>query len=169
MDNDISLSTLIERGGIFYDVAGNSLDTVMAELIKLLPGSSLPDLRSQENQACYDFREALLKAVLERDALMSTGIGRGIALPHPRNPMVTTTQFVTIGFPALPIDWKALDGGPVHSIFLIVSASPRFHLRTLSKINFLCTDNKFISLLKTRASPEPILQTIREIEQGWKQ
>jgi PTS system nitrogen regulatory IIA component len=167
MDYDISLASLVEWGGIFYEVAGNSVDTVMAEFIKLLPCSSFPDPGGQGD--CGDFKTALLKAVLEREALMSTGIGRGIALPHPRNPMGAEAQMVAIGFPALPIEWRALDGGPVHSILLIVSASPKSHLRTLSKINFLCMDSKFISLLKTRASPEVILQTIQEVEQGWKQ
>jgi PTS system nitrogen regulatory IIA component len=163
MDKDIPLSTLIERGGICYEVAGNSVDTVLAEFIELLPCSSVP------YRDCRDFKAALLKAVLEREALMSTGIGRGIALPHPRNPMAADAeaQMAAIGFPALPIDWKALDGGPVHSMLLIVSASPGFHLRTLSKINFLCADGRFLSLLKSRAAPGLILQTIREVEQGW--
>jgi PTS system nitrogen regulatory IIA component len=162
MNNDIPLSALIERGGIFYEVAGKSADAVMAEFIGILPCSFFP-------RNCQDFKAALLKAVLEREALMSTGIGRGIALPHPRNPMAAEAeaQFTAIGFPALPIDWKALDGRPVHSILLTVSASPKFHLRTLSKINFLCADDKFISLLKTRASPAAIIQAVREAELGW--
>ncbi|MDR2746213.1 MAG: PTS sugar transporter subunit IIA [Treponema sp.] len=166
MDNDIPLSTLIERGGIFREVAGNSVDSVLTEFIGLLPGPFSP-----ERDGDREFRTALVKAALEREALMSTSIGRGIALPHPRNPMAADekTQFVAVGFPALPVDWKALDGKPVHSVLLIVSASSKFHLRTLSKINFFCTDEKFLSLLRDRAPSAVILQTIREAEQGWKQ
>jgi PTS system nitrogen regulatory IIA component len=163
MDNDVPLSALVEGGGVFYDVAGDSVDTVMAEFIKLLPGPFSPS-----PQGDREFRAALLKAVLEREALMPTGMGRGIALPHPRNPVAGDAQFVAVAFPALPIDWKALDGRPVHSILFIVSASSKFHLRTLSKINFLCTDETFISLLKSRAPAAAIVQTIQEAEQGWK-
>jgi PTS system nitrogen regulatory IIA component len=165
MDNDIPLSTLVERGGILYGVAGNSVDAVLAEFIGALPGPFSPDLGDRE------FRAALLEAALEREALMSTGAGRGIALPHPRSPMAAEekSQFVAIGFPALPIDWKALDAKPVHSILLIVSASSKFHLRTLSKINFLCMEEKFFSLLESRAPSAKIIQTIQEVEQGWKQ
>jgi PTS system nitrogen regulatory IIA component len=166
MDTDIPLSTLVERGGVFYDVAGNSVDTVMAEFIRLLPG---PFSLARDCRGDQEFKTALLKAVLEREALMSTGIGRGIALPHPRNPMAEKTQFAAIGFPALPIDWKALDGRPVYSILLIVSDSSRFHLRTISKINFLCANEKFLSLLKDRPSSAMIIKTIQEVEQGWRQ
>jgi PTS system nitrogen regulatory IIA component len=168
MDNDIPLSTLAERGGVFYDVPGNSMDTLLAEFIGLLPGPFSPIQDCRGNQ---EFRAALLKAALEREALMPTSIGRGIALPHPRNPMAADekTQFVAIGFPACSIDWKALDGRPVHSALLIVSASSKLHLRALAKINFLCMDEKFLSLLRDRASSATIIRTIQEVEQGWKQ
>lgn len=168
MDNDIPLCTLVERGGIFYEVAGNSVDTMMAEFIRSLPGPFFPAGDRRRDQ---EFRAALLNAVLEREALMPTAIGRGIALPHPRSPMAADekTQFVAVGFPALPIEWKALDGKPVHSVMLIVSASSKFHLRTLSKLNFLCMDERFLSLLRDRAPSALIIQTIREVEQGWKQ
>ena len=168
MDNDIPLFTLVERGGIFHEVAGNSVDTMMAEFIGSLPGPFFP---AGDRRGDREFRAALLKAALEREALMSTGIGRGVALPHHRSPMAADekTQFVAVGFPALPIEWKALDGKPVHSVMLIVSASSKFHLRTLSKLNFLCMDERFLSLLRDRASSAMIIQTIREVEQGWKQ
>jgi PTS system nitrogen regulatory IIA component len=163
MNDDILLSTLIERGGVYYEIAGTSVETVMTEFIKSLPDSLLP-VREDRN-----FKAALLRAALEREDLMSTGIGRGIALPHPRNPMADEgTRFAAVGFTAHPVDWKALDGRPVRSILFVVSASPRDHLHTLSKINFLCMDEKFISLLEDRASPETIVQTIQEVERSWK-
>jgi PTS system nitrogen regulatory IIA component len=168
MDNDTPLSTLVERGGIFHEVAGNSVDTMMAEFVKSLPGPFSP---AGEGGGDREFKAAFLNAVLEREALMSTGIGRGVALPHPRSPMAVDekTQFVALGFPILPIDWKALDGKPVHSVMLIVSASSKSHLRTLSKLNFLCMDEKFLSLLRDRAPAAVIIQTIQQVEQGWKQ
>jgi PTS system nitrogen regulatory IIA component len=156
-NEDLPLSTLVDRGDIFYDLPGTTAEAVITELIRSIKPKS-------------PGKEDLLKAVLEREALMSTGIGRGIALPHPRNPVVTGVgqQFVAIGFPAVPIDWQALDGKLVHTVMLIVSASAKLHLHTLSKINFICQDDSFLLLLKAHASREWIISAIREAELSWK-
>jgi PTS system nitrogen regulatory IIA component len=77
-------------------------------------------------------------------------------------------QFVAIGFPAALAGWNALDGKPVHTVLLIVSASAQFHLHTLSKINFLCQEERFRALLTARASQEKIIDAIREAESTWK-
>ncbi|MDR1024711.1 MAG: PTS sugar transporter subunit IIA [Treponema sp.] len=157
--DDVPLSRLVERGGVFYGLVGTTAEALVAEMIGLLPGIEGGDSANG----------ALLRAVLEREALMSTGVGRGIALPHPRNPLITDTekQLVSIGFPAVPVDWKALDGKPVHTVLLVVSASAKLHLHTLSKINFLCQDGDFISLLRNRAPRDRIIGAIREAERGW--
>jgi PTS system nitrogen regulatory IIA component len=114
-------------------------------------------------------RGQLLNAVLEREALMSTAIGCGIALPHPRNPQVTEPddQFVTIAFLETPVNWNSPDGAPVHTAILIVSASPKLHLRSLSRLNFFCQQDSFHALLAHRASPEEIVAAIRAAEQTW--
>lgn len=153
-----SLAVLVERGGIFYDLPGTDPEKILAGLIARLPGEIAPP------------RDVLLKAVLEREALMSTGIGKGIALPHPRNPVITdkNRQFVAVAFPKIPVDWKALDAGAVHTALLIVSASARLHLHTLSKINFLCRQEEFLDLLQNRAPREAIVTAIGEAEKTWR-
>jgi PTS system nitrogen regulatory IIA component len=156
-ENDPELAGLMERGGVLYGVKGTTPKEVLTAIIGALPSS------------VYAEKERLLEAVLEREELMSTGISGGIALPHPRSPMAKENeQFVTIAFPASPVDWKALDGGLVASVLLIVSASAKLHLHTLSKINFLCRQEKFVSLLKNRASREEITAAVREAEENWK-
>ncbi|MDR0731737.1 MAG: PTS sugar transporter subunit IIA [Treponema sp.] len=162
---DIPLSTLVERGGIHYNVPESSVEVFITEFIRLIP--CLNDIEASGNPG---FKMDLLRAVLEREALMPTGIGHGIALPHPRNPLITDAgrQCISIGFPAAPLDWKALDSKPVHTALLIVSASAKIHLHTLLKINFLCQNKNFLSLLKNRAPQDHIIGTIRELERGWK-
>ncbi|MDR2258519.1 MAG: PTS sugar transporter subunit IIA, partial [Treponema sp.] len=112
----------------------------------------------------------LLKAVLEREALMSTGIGKGIALPHPRNPVISgrEQQFVRIAFPACPVNWNALDGNMIHTVMLIAAASAKEHLHILSKLNFLCQQENFYLLLRDRASRDEITGFIREAERAWR-
>jgi PTS system nitrogen regulatory IIA component len=151
------LAELLERGGVYYKIPGNSPREVLAALIGSLEKPSISG-------------EELLMACLEREALMSTSIGGGIALPHPRNPMAADqdSQFAALGFPEHPVNWNALDGKPVDTIFFIVSASAQLHLHTLSRINFFCQDDAFLRLLKNRASREAIIRYIKETEQNWK-
>jgi PTS system nitrogen regulatory IIA component len=151
------LADLIERGGIYRDVRGNSPQELLTEIINRI---SIPP---------YIDRERLLKAILEREDLMSTGIGDGIALPHPRNPVVDRgdRQFVSVVFPACPVPWNALDGKAVHTVMLIVSASAKSHLYTLSKINFLCKQENFHSLLRDHAAAEKIIAAVRGAERAW--
>jgi len=154
---EYSLASLIERGGVHYNLPGTSPKKLLAGLIGLLP--PVPGLD----------QEKLFAEILKREALVSTGIGRGIALPHPRSPMLEEggKPMVTIAFPSGLLDWNTPDGSKVHTVFLIVSVSAKQHLGTLSKINFLCQQEKFHSLIKTRASKEEIITAIREAEAAW--
>jgi len=155
-ENTWSLASLIERGGIHYNVPGSNPKELLAGAIDLLP--SIPSLDPRE----------LYREILEREALVSTGVGRGIALPHPRNPMLDSDDpFVAIIFPVQPLDWNTQDGSKVHTVFLLVSSSAQQHLNTLSKINFLCQQEKFSSLIKARSSKEDVIAAIREAEASW--
>jgi PTS system nitrogen regulatory IIA component len=152
-----SLASLVEQGGIYHRVPGDTPKDLLAAVINCLP--PLPSLDVNE----------LYREILEREALVSTGIGRGIALPHPRNPMAgeDNEPFVAVIFPAQPLDWNAPDGIKVHTVFLIVSTSTKQHLSTLSKINFLCRQEEFYDLIKARASEDVIVAAIRKAETSW--
>ncbi|MDR2101702.1 MAG: PTS sugar transporter subunit IIA [Treponema sp.] len=161
MDNQIEkegLTALIQRGGVFYDIPGTNPTEVLTNMLELIPApASLPP-------------GELLRAVLEREALMPTAIGHGIALPHPRNPLVKNPdeQFLVFAFLQNPVDWRALDGIPVHTVILAVSASAKEHLHTISGINFFCQQESFLQLLENRSSRDRIIAVIRETEQTWK-
>ena len=157
MKDEKSLAALIEQGGVYHQVSGAYPREILAAIINLLPAGPSLD------------KEALLRAVLERETLMSTAIGKGIALPHPRTPLLGEGEapFVAIAFPVQPLEWNTPDGSRVHAIFLIVSSSAKQHLNTLSKINFLCHQEQFHSLITARASKEQIIAAIREAEAAW--
>jgi PTS system nitrogen regulatory IIA component len=177
MQVEEKLIDLISRGGVYYHVPGTGPREVITGLIDLieLPPPAMPlETRLTRTSlkiakpAALD-KELLLEAVLEREALMPTAVGHGIALPHPRNPVIPEggEQFVAIAFLENTVDWKALDGESVHTMLLIVSASAKLHLHTLSQINYFCQQESFRELLKSRASREDIIRVITEAEQGW--
>ena len=89
----------------FFDVASH--DDVLNELINLL--DSKGKLRNKE-----DFK----KAIIERESIVSTGIGMGIAVPHAK--LSDYNQFfIAIGIHQQGVEWNSLDGAPVHLIFMI--------------------------------------------------
>ncbi|MDR3303498.1 MAG: PTS sugar transporter subunit IIA [Treponema sp.] len=155
MEND--LVELIRRGGVIHDIAGSTPAEVLTNGLQSV---SLPASLDQSG---------LLKALLEREQLMSTAIGKGIALPHPRNALVTEPreQFMVIGYLRQEIDWKALDGNVVHTFLLIVSASPKLHLQTLSRINFFCQYEQFRAALRNRVTQEELITMITDTQQTW--
>jgi len=152
-----SLAQLITRGGIYYGVGGDNRAEFMSDLTGRL--TAMPTYKKQ----------ALLQAVMERETLMSTGIEKGIALPHPRTPMLEDGEepFAAIAFPLSPLDWDTPDNSRVHSVFLIVSKSAKQHLGVLSGINVLCRQESFYSLLSKQAAKEQIIAAIDEAEKNW--
>ena len=157
-ETQVGLAELIKRGGIYRDVQGNSLKNVLVSLTTAIP--SIPDVPADK----------LLWAVLEREALMSTSIGHGIAIPHPRTPLITQPggQFTALAFLKNPVDWNSLDGEKVDTLLLIISATAKQHLHTLSEINFFCRQEGFYRLLRERAKQEDILDFIKEAEKNWR-
>jgi PTS system nitrogen regulatory IIA component len=154
---ETTIAQLIKRGGIYYDVDGGSPQEIVSNII-----NALPDFPAHK-------KETLLRAVVEREALISTAIGNGIALPHPRTPLLEDGEkpFVAAAFPRQPCDWKAPDGSKVHTVFLIVSESVKQHLGALTKINFLCMEEKLFAMLVSHAPQEEIIPLIEESEKAW--
>lgn len=156
-DDSSNLIDLVARGGVFYNLSGATPAEVLEDAIAAIPVPVGVD------------RGLLLTAVLEREGLMPTSVGDGIAIPHPRSPVIAdpAKQFVSVCFLRQPIDWGALDGKPVGTAILLFSASPKLHLRTLSRVNYLCRQASFRRLLQARASREELVAAIAEAERLW--
>jgi mannitol/fructose-specific phosphotransferase system IIA component (Ntr-type) len=103
----MELREFFSEDAIKLDVAGTTKDDVLKELIALL---KLDD-KSQG---------MLFKMLKRRENLGSTGIGRGIAIPHCRSLVVNKLR-VAFGRKKEGVDFKAIDENPVHFFFLIVA------------------------------------------------
>ena len=117
-------------GGIFYRLAGKDKPAVLRSVVEML---RLPDKVD---------REFLLQVLLAREALESTAIGDGIAIPHVRNPIVlhVPQPMVTLCFLEAPVDFGALDGQPVQTLFTLISPTVKAHLHLLSRLAFALRD-----------------------------
>jgi PTS system nitrogen regulatory IIA component len=111
-------------------------------------------------------RDELYSVLVAREALCSTGMGNGVAIPHPRGPIVLgiSEPQVTLVFPQQPFDYGALDGKPVSILFVIVSTSVRVHLQLLSHLMFGLQDEAFRQLLNERVSQDEIFSRLEAIE-----
>jgi len=149
------LSELLEIGGIRHDVPGDDKSAVLASVVDTLPLA--PDVD----------RDFLLSVLDAREAMGSTGIGDGIAIPHVRNPILLHVDrpFVTLALLRRPVEFGAIDGQPVHAVFLVVSPSVPAHLKVLAHLGFVLRDPGLRALLQERASAERILARVRELEQ----
>jgi PTS system nitrogen regulatory IIA component len=148
MDADAlpELASALEEGGIHYRVDGEDKDAVLKAVVDLM---RLPESVD---------RSFLLKILMEREAMGSTSVGDGIAIPHVRNPIVLNVPqpVVMLCFLEHPVEFGALDGKPVNTIFTLVTPTIRVHLHTLSCLAFALRDQAFRSALSEQ-SPRPVI------------
>ena len=144
----------LKAGGVHADVPGTDRESVLRGVVGLL---RLP--------AAVD-REFLVEVLLAREALGSTGIGEGIAIPHVRNPVVLhgAPASVTLCYLANPIPFDAIDGKPVHTIFSIISPTIRGHLQLLARLSWALHDPAFKAAVSRRASLDEVMKEAARIE-----
>jgi PTS system nitrogen regulatory IIA component len=96
---------------------------------------------------------------------MTTALGDGLAIPHVRVPVVVNAPrpALSIFFTKEPIDMRALDGLPVHTLFLLLTQTPKQHLELLARLTFLFRQPVFVELLRQRAKPQTILGWIQGV------
>lgn len=135
-----------------------SKEAVIRELVEALMTSGA--LVSDES-------ESILKAIMKREELGSTGIGRGIAVPHTKHPSVKKLVGA-VGVSERGVEFESLDGEKVHLFFLLISPPdlPVEHLRALENISRQLRDDMFCKFLKTAKSVEDIQTVLREADSG---
>jgi len=153
-DCDVSIATALEAGGINYRIEGSTKEEILSSVVSLM---RLPESIN---------KDIFLQFLLAREKLGSTAIGNGIAIPHVRNPVVvhSETPQISLFFLEKPVDFGALDGVPVSTIFLIVSPNIRCHLKLLAQLMFVLRDEKVLEMLSKVASRNEILTAIRNAE-----
>jgi PTS system nitrogen regulatory IIA component len=147
------LAAAVERGAATAGVK----PATASEAIEIAVGA-LPGL---DDRACRD----LLNAVLERERMASTGLGHGWAVPHPRKPPseLLEVAVVSVVFPNVALDWAALDGEPVHTVFLLLSPSASVHLQILSGVAHSLRSPELPGFLRERPSQAQLVERLRAL------
>jgi PTS system nitrogen regulatory IIA component len=149
-----SLADALEAGDVLYGVEGADKPSVLRAIIDAL---ALP--------AEVD-REFLYQVLLAREALGSTGIGDGIAIPHVRNPVILHIDrpAVTLCFLKQAIDFQAIDGRPVDTLFMLITPTVRAHLHLLSRLGFVLRDRAVKAALARQAPRQELLAELARAE-----
>jgi len=149
-----SLSDALAAGGIYYRIGGNDKASALSAVVDTM---KLPEEVD---------RKFLYEVLLAREALGSTGIGEGIAIPHVRNPIVlhVSRPMVTLCFLERPVDFGALDGRAVTTLFTLISPTVRAHLHLLSRLGFALRDQLFKEAVIRQAPREEIMEALKKAE-----
>ncbi|PLY02850.1 MAG: PTS fructose transporter subunit IIA [Desulfuromonas sp.] len=150
-----TLTGSLEAGGIIYRLDGDTRNRALEGLVN--------NLRLMDGVD----KDYLLKVLIAREELASTGVGDGIAIPHPRNPVLlhTTQPTVTLAFLENPVDFHALDGLPVRALFCVISPTLRAHLHLLSMLGYALKDPGFRNAVEQTECREAIFNSLRKVKQ----
>lgn len=151
-------SAALRVGGVHHDVEANDRESALRAIVERMPIESQAD------------RDLLCDVLLAREALGSTGVGEGIAIPHVRSPVVLPANkpAVSLCFLTKPIEFQAIDDRPVHTFFSLVTLNVRSHLYLLSRLSAALQDAQFKQAVLDHAEAAVILaEAVRvEIEAG---
>lgn len=146
----IKISQYIESRLVLF-IDANARDEALEYMVKALHEHG----KIQDSSLFY-------QAIIEREKIVSTGIGMGVAIPHAKLPGYDNF-FITIGILSKGIDWKALDGAPVRLIFMIGGPDDKQteYLQLLSRLTFVLKDEQRRKKLLTLNSPDAIIDLLK--------
>ena len=152
----MKFSDFVKSETIVPDLVATDKAGVIRELVASLV---------EHGQIKADEYESIFDAIMTREELGSTGIGRGVAVPHTKH--VSVDQLIgTVGVSATGVDFQSLDGEKVQLVFLLVSPPdrPGDHLRALENISRQLHDETFCRFLKQSKSAADIQQVLEEAD-----
>lgn len=154
--HSVVLSDLFRPEAIQLSLASTNKDEVLEELVNQAP----------ELAARPEGRQTLLRALREREALYSTGIGDGIALPHARNALVGLVDrpVIVFGRHKTGIPFGAFDAQPAQLFFLLVAPTVTQHLAVLARLTHLLRDPQLRQKLLDAKNTDQVIKIIRDRE-----
>lgn len=150
----MKISDILHRDAVVADLKSKSKKGVLEELA--VAAAPLADTRSQD----------IVRVLLEREQLGSTGIGGGIGIPHGK---LGTIKSIVVGFGLSRggVDFDSLDNKPVHIFFLLITPenSTGSHLKVLAQISRMLKQDLFKDRLMTARSTDEILDIIQDVDE----
>lgn len=149
------LYELLDKNSVVTSLASRTKDDCLEEMVDIL-----------DNAGKIQNKETVLKAIIDRERIMTTGIGNGVAVPHCKTAAVSRLV-AALGISREGIDFESPDNQPARLIFILVAEenNPGPHVRALAKLAKLLSREEVRHALLTSSSPEHLLQIIRDKEE----
>ena len=151
----MKISEILDKKAIKIGMSAVTKEDTLKELVKIL--AQIEDIGDPDG---------IIKALIERENLGSTGIGQGIAIPHGKTDKVKRLVAV-LGISKSGVNFDALDGEPVYIFFLLVApkATAGPHLKALAQISRLLRDSYFCELIRKCKTEEDAFNLIKNEEE----
>jgi nitrogen PTS system EIIA component len=159
-----NISQMIESGEVDYSLSRLLLETI----IPLSPGNRREILSQLAapliSQELIKNPIGYLNKLEDRENMISTAIGEGIAIPHIRNPRENdqSEPRIVVGISQEGVDFQAIDNQPVHLFFLVHTSSETVHLRILSRLTTLLKKDGFKDFMKCQTMNDVVSLIIRK-------
>ncbi len=153
----MNIIDLLGKKSVSVDLVSETKDDVLAELVDLLVSSG--SIKQAD-------KTGILKKLKEREILGSTGIGKGVAIPHAKCPKIKKMT-ATFGVAKSGVDFSSLDGETTNILFLLIAPgeTPGPHLKALAKISRMLDDKFVRDRLRSAKNVQEILDIIKSEEQ----
>lgn len=154
MSDTDSIVRMIGEGGVYYNISGSRPAEVFADAV---PHLALP---------AGVKGDAFVSGLVERETLMTTSVGYGIALPHPRTPLVAREEDERIFVCYLdhPVSFDAMDGKPVSVLFIILTSGSTNHLKALSRLSYLFQQEEFRAVIRNKPDTQELISAIKKYQ-----
>lgn len=153
----MKITDLLGEQFVLPELKGKTKTEVINELVDLF-----------ENDERVNDLDKIRTSVVEREKIMSTGVGKGFAIPHAKT-LATSDILVAFGKLNKPIDFNALDGKPVNLVFLLVGKENMVgpHIKLLSRISRMMNKDDFRKSLAEAETKEEILSIFKNEEENY--
>ncbi|HCN20106.1 MAG: PTS fructose transporter subunit IIA [Planctomycetes bacterium RIFCSPHIGHO2_02_FULL_50_42] len=152
----MKLVDFLAEEAIIYSLKVRDKKSAIKEMVEAL---------TQSNKIPVKEVDSVMVALMKREQLGSTGIGGGVAVPHTKHGCVSRLV-VTVARSEEGIDFDALDGEPVHLVFLLLSPNETAgaHLQALERIATLIRDSDFRRFMTTASDKKEMIDILREVD-----
>lgn len=143
----------VHKGGVYSNIQGDTKEEVIRNAMEEIARDLHLDA------------EVITELLLDRENLMPTALSNGIGVPHTRDFLLQESyDVIAVVFPAKPIEYGALDGQPVHTLFFLFACDDKRHLHLLAKLAHLSSKPENLAYLNRHPTKAALLEYVKNWE-----